>query len=123
MIIVSSNRSRFTAVTAVYSIAVLTLLVASYLTESTVGPVLYLVAAALTLPVGVVIYPALWINSLLAGVLASLFRLEDRGSEVLALSGVGTVFVLAAVANAFVIAELWRARRTFSDWLRRRKHQ
>ncbi|WP_285690471.1 hypothetical protein [Actinoplanes sp. NBRC 103695] len=101
----------------------LALLVVSFLTESTVGPVIYLVAASLTLPVGMLIYPALWINSLLTSAVASLFRLGDRGSEVLTLSGVGTVFVLAAIANALVLAELWDARRILGDWFGRHRNR
>lgn len=104
---------RFLAWTGVYAGLVAALVIVSFLTPDTIGPAVYLTAGALTLPAGVFIYPALWANVLLVGLLVHLLGLGASTEEYLTLAGVVVVFSIAALANALLARELWRARRLF----------
>jgi hypothetical protein len=104
---------RFIIWTGSYVGVVAALVITSYLTQYTVGPALYLTAGALTLPAGVFIYPALWANALLVGLLVHILRLGAGTEEYVSLVGVVVVFMLAAFGNALLIRELWRARYLF----------
>ena len=106
-------RRRFRAWVSAYVGVVEVLLVVSFLTQYRIGPALYLTAAALTLPAGVVIYPALWVAAFAVGATVHLLHLGEKADEVLTLIGVAVIFAMAAVGNALLIRELWRAQRYF----------
>jgi len=108
-----STDRRFLVWTGFYAGVVAVLVIVSFLTQYTVGPALYLTAGALTLPAGVFIYPALWANMLLVGLLVHIMGLSSSAEEYLTLAGVVVVFSLAALANALLARELWRARHLF----------
>ncbi|WP_344652523.1 hypothetical protein [Cryptosporangium japonicum] len=61
------------------------------------APILYFTGWALTLPIGVLIYPALWVNSFVAGLAPT-----DEWSTRIGTCGVLAIFVAAASVNALV---------------------
>jgi hypothetical protein len=103
-------QSRFWSRTVIYIGAVMLLLIASALTESTIGPALYLIAIAVTLPTGVLIGPSLWASSFAVALLVQILRLGEQAHEALTVFGVALVFTVAASANALLARELWRVR-------------
>jgi hypothetical protein len=104
---------RFPTWVSVYVGVVEVLLVVSFLAQDSIAAVLYLTAAALTLPAGTVIYPALWVAAFAVGASVHSFHLGENADRVLTLIGVAAIFAMAAVGNALLIRELWRARRYF----------
>jgi hypothetical protein len=109
MIVFRDRRFRFAV--AGYAAGVMAMVALSFATDDTIGPAVYLTAATLTLPVGVAIYPALWVNVFFVAVLAHVIPGASRFASPLTLAGVIVVFGSAAVANALILRELWRAAR------------
>ncbi|SNY68507.1 hypothetical protein [Paractinoplanes atraurantiacus] len=93
--------------TCAYVVVVAVLVAVSSLTGDSIGPALYLTAAALTLPMGFLIYPALWANSIATAILG----LSPGHEAAVARGGVVVVFCLAALANAAVARLLWQVIR------------
>ncbi|MFI1996687.1 hypothetical protein [Actinoplanes sp. NPDC020271] len=72
---------------------------------------LYLIAAGLTLPAGVTIYPALLLNALSVGVLSDLLDLSQNAADILQGVGVLGAFVVAAFLNGAFMSYGWRSIR------------
>lgn len=99
---------RFRRGTATYVVTVSILAAVPVLDDGPIGQVLYFAAWALTLPTGVLIYPALWINLILVG---SLGLGDDVTLTVTSVSLV-VVFGASAAVNALLARSLWSSMRS-----------
>lgn len=104
----ATGQSRgFVIGTMFYAAIVAGLVIASFRTEDTAGPALYLTAGGLTFPAFLLVYPALWVNSIMVGGLTRGLMSEVPFSFV----GVTLIFTIAAIGNAFLLRALWKAVR------------
>lgn len=97
--------------TAGYAGVIVGLSIASSVTPESIGPALYLLAALLTLPAALLIYPALFVNLFLAGALANLLGLGPVAEQAVIEAGVTVVFLVAALVNAVLLRLMWQSVR------------
>jgi hypothetical protein len=83
----------------------------SFLTQDSTGPALYLLAAGLTLPTGLAIYPALWVNAWLADATHELLGFSGNAAGAVQVAGVFVVFAVAALLNGALASYSWRSIR------------
>lgn len=100
---------------SVYVGVVVALTIASSFTQDSVGPALYLLAGFLTLPTGVLIYPALFVNLFLTGLITTALGFGFGAEDVVREVGVTVIFAGAAFANSVLVRLVWNSIRRIND--------
>jgi hypothetical protein len=109
---------RPTMIATAYVLAVATLIGAAFAFQDIrpLGPILYFTGWAMTMPTGVLIYPALWANSVVAGLASA-----DEWSTRIGVLGTLAVFAAAAAINALLARTLITGRNSWTATSRRER--